>query len=95
VLAENHYPGWRAYLDGRQVEVLRVNYAQRGVPVPAGEHEVSFRYRPASVVAGLAVSLLAAAALLVWWWRWLPEERLLGLASRARRRLSKQGGGDE
>lgn len=86
VLAENHYPGWRAYLDGRRVDMLRVNYAQRGVSVPAGEHEVSFRYRPASFYAGLALSLLAALALLLWWRRWLPEERLHGLAARLQRR---------
>lgn len=86
VLSENHYPGWRAYLDGRRVDMLRVNYAQRGVHVPAGEHEVSFRYRPASFYAGLALSLLTALALLLWWRRWLPEERLHGLAARLRRR---------
>ncbi|MET0624954.1 MAG: YfhO family protein [Pyrinomonadaceae bacterium] len=86
VVAENFYPGWRAYLDGRRVDMLRVNYAQRGVLVPAGEHEVSFRYRPASFYAGLALSLLAALALLLWWRRWLPEERLHKLAARLRRR---------
>ncbi|HEX8284685.1 MAG TPA: hypothetical protein VF588_15075 [Pyrinomonadaceae bacterium] len=91
VLGENHYPGWRAYLDGRRVEMLRVNYAQRGVRVPAGEHEVSFRYRPASVFAGLALSLLTALALLLWWRRWLPEEFLHGLAARVRRRPLNQG----
>ncbi|MCA1618547.1 MAG: YfhO family protein [Acidobacteria bacterium] len=91
VLAENHYPGWRAYLDGRRVDMLRVNYAQRGVRVPAGEHEVVFRYRPASFYAGLALSLLAAAALLLWSRRRLPEERLLGLAARLRRRTLNQG----
>jgi hypothetical protein len=92
VLAENHYPGWRAYLDGRRVDILRVNYAQRGVRVPAGEHEVSFRYRPASFYAGLALSLMALAALLLWWRRRLPEERLRGLAARLRRRRTLNRG---
>jgi hypothetical protein len=82
VLSENHYPGWRAYLDGQSVGVLRVNYAQRGVYVPAGEHEVRFVYRPKSVYVGLLVSLLAAAALAVWWRRLLPEGRLLRYVSR-------------
>ena len=91
VLGENHYPGWRAYLDGRPVGVLRVNYALRGVLVPAGEHEVRFVYRPKSVLAGLAVSLLMAALLLLWWRRLLPEAWLLEAASRLRRPL-KQGG---
>jgi hypothetical protein len=66
VLAENYYPGWRARLDGRPAEILRVNYGLRGVVVPAGAHEVVFIYRPASVLWGLAVSLLTAALLLLW-----------------------------
>ena len=63
VLAENHYPGWRAYVDGEAAGVLRVDYNLRGVFVPAGKHEVRFVYRPKSVLIGLAVSLLTAAAL--------------------------------
>lgn len=85
VLAENHYPGWRAYLDGEPVGVLRVNYNQRGVRVPAGGHEVLFVYQPKSVIIGAVVSLLTALGLLLWWRRLLPESRLLGLASRLRR----------
>ncbi|HKG15244.1 MAG TPA: YfhO family protein, partial [Pyrinomonadaceae bacterium] len=63
VLAENHYPGWRAYVDGASAGVLRVDYNLRGVFVPAGKHEVRFVYRPKSALIGLAVSLLTAAAL--------------------------------
>jgi hypothetical protein len=63
VLAENHYPGWRAYVDGEPSGVLRVDYNLRGVFVPAGEHEVRFVYRPKSVLIGLVVSLVAAASL--------------------------------
>ena len=43
--------------------MLRVDYALRGVAVPAGAHEVRFVYRPKSVLIGLAVTLLTAAAL--------------------------------
>ncbi len=63
VLSENHYPGWRAYLDGRAVETLRVDYNLRGVPLPAGEHRVEFVYRPKSVLIGMAMSLFAIALL--------------------------------
>jgi hypothetical protein len=82
VLGENHYPGWRAYLDGRSVGVLRVDYNLRGVYVPAGEHEVRFVYRPKSVYIGLVVSLLAALALVLWWRRLLPERRVMRYVSR-------------
>jgi hypothetical protein len=66
VLSENHYPGWRASVDGQSVEVIRVNYNQRGIALPAGKHLVTFIYRPKSVLIGLVVSLLTLAALL-WW----------------------------
>ncbi|HEX8557448.1 MAG TPA: YfhO family protein [Pyrinomonadaceae bacterium] len=92
VLAENYYPGWRAYLDGERVGMLRVNYGLRGVRVPAGEHEVRFLYRPASALAGLVVSLLAAAALLLWWRRWLPEARLRAALQRLRAAGARRGG---
>jgi uncharacterized membrane protein YfhO len=85
VLSENHYPGWRAYLDGRPVGVLRVDYNLRGVHVPAGEHEVRFVYRPKSLMAGAALSLLTALGLLLWWRGLLPGARLKALASRVRR----------
>jgi hypothetical protein len=66
VLGENHYPGWRAEVDGRGVETLRVNYNQRGVLLAPGAHEVSFVYRPKSVLLGLLISLATAAGLLLW-----------------------------
>lgn len=66
VVSENHYPGWRAYLDGRRVEMLRANYNLRGVALPAGEHAVEFVYGPGSVLIGLLLSLVTAAALLYW-----------------------------
>jgi hypothetical protein len=65
VLSENHYPGWRVYIDGQSADVLRVNYALRGVVIPAGDHRVSFVYRPWSVMGGLLLSLLTASALII------------------------------
>lgn len=65
VLSENDYPGWRVYVDGQSADLLRVNYALRGVQLPAGDHQVSFVYRPWSVMGGLLLSLLTAAGLIV------------------------------
>lgn len=56
ILNDAFYQGWRVYVDGRRRELLRANYAFRGVFVEAGEHTVEFRYLPASFVAGAAVS---------------------------------------
>ncbi len=63
VLTDSYYPGWRARVDGKPAAILRVNYAFRGVPVPAGEHTVELRYEPASFRVGLFLSLLALCSL--------------------------------
>ncbi|MFH1277960.1 MAG: YfhO family protein [Candidatus Eisenbacteria bacterium] len=58
-LSETWYPGWEAEVDGDPAPLFRADYAFRAVPVPAGEHVVSFRYRPRSFRAGVAGSLIA------------------------------------
>ncbi len=66
VLAENHYPGWQAHVDGRRARTLRVNYNQRGVALPRGRHTVMFNYQPRSVQIGGMISLVTLVALLGW-----------------------------
>jgi Bacterial membrane protein YfhO len=58
VLNDAFYSGWRATLDGVETPILAANHAVRAVPVPAGNHEVIFRYRTPGLLVGLAVSLL-------------------------------------
>jgi len=36
--------GWKAYLDGEEIEILPVNYILRGVMIPGGEHKLEFRF---------------------------------------------------
>ncbi|MEI6632635.1 MAG: YfhO family protein, partial [Chlamydiota bacterium] len=63
VLSDVYYPGWRAYVDGKDAPIRRANYAFRAVHLGEGTHEVRFVYAPRSFAIGLRVS--AAAALLV------------------------------
>ena len=69
VLTDVHFPGWKAWVDGRETEIERVDYLLRGVPVPAGAHRVELRYEPASWRAGSIVSVLAALGLLAAVWK--------------------------
>jgi hypothetical protein len=62
VFSDSYYPGWIAEIDGSPTAIYRANVTQRAVVVPAGEHQVRFRFRPASVLAGFLVS---SASLLV------------------------------
>ncbi len=64
VTSDAWYPGWTATVDGAPADVVRADYALRGVKVPAGEHTVTFVYRPRSVYLGATVSLVAGLTLL-------------------------------
>ncbi|MDP8247607.1 MAG: hypothetical protein P9M00_05675 [Candidatus Tritonobacter lacicola] len=59
VLSEIWYPGWKAFDNGREKEVLRMNYLLRGIFLEAGDHTVVFRFQPASYEIGRLVSLAA------------------------------------
>ncbi len=59
VLTDTYYPGWEASIDGKDVPVLRTNYAMRAIELPPGEHRVSFTFRPASFRIGAWASLLS------------------------------------
>jgi hypothetical protein len=69
VLTDAYFPGWQATVDGEPAPLLRANLNFRGVAVPAGEHEIEMRYRPASLRWGLGLALLAAVGCVVAWLR--------------------------
>jgi len=63
VLADSYYPGWKAYVDGREQRILRANLFFRAVKLSRGDHTVEFCYRPRSFAIGLAVSMSTLCAL--------------------------------
>jgi hypothetical protein len=63
VLGDTHFPGWKAKVDGREVDVRPVDYFFKGVPIGPGTHTVEFRYQPLSWRIGWIVSLVALAGL--------------------------------
>jgi len=58
VLSELFYPGWHAYVDGKEVSILRANYLLRAIPLKSGEHNIEFVYRPMSFLLGATISTL-------------------------------------
>jgi hypothetical protein len=77
VTSDNYYPGWNAAVDGAPVGIAKVDYALRGVSVPAGSHTVTFTFTPKSFWQGAAISAISILVLAFAWF-------LLGF--RARRR---------
>ena len=49
VFAENYYPGWTVLVDGKEVEIGRVNYVLRAISVTAGRHKVELSFFPKTV----------------------------------------------
>jgi len=77
VLADTYYPGWKAFVDGRESRIYRANYVMRAVFLPKGSHSVEFRYEPLSFKIGAAISLasfflLSGAALWLFLRRRIP-----------------------
>jgi hypothetical protein len=66
VLSDAYYPGWKAYVDGKQTPIYATDVALRSVFLPAGEHSVEFTYSPASFKLGAAVSIASLAALMLY-----------------------------
>lgn len=65
VLLDTYFPGWQASVDGRPVQVQQADFAFRAVEVPAGRHQIEFRYRPLSFQVGAFLSGGAALACLI------------------------------
>ncbi|MDR1781141.1 MAG: YfhO family protein [Tannerella sp.] len=60
VFSEVFYKTWRAYIDGQEATPIRVNYILRGLPVPAGEHQIEFRCIDEVYLRGARISLAAS-----------------------------------
>ncbi len=66
VFSEIHYPdGWEVDIDGEKAVHFRANYVLRAMVVPAGEHTITFSFRPAPYYAGRHVSLLFSSILVI------------------------------
>jgi hypothetical protein len=63
---EHHWPGWRARLNGRSVELAPGPWLS--TYLPAGKHRLEFTYFSWDIPLGGAIGL-AALAFLGWWWQ--------------------------
>jgi hypothetical protein len=57
VLADTFHPGWKAVLDGKEVEVLLADACLRAVAVGPGKHTLAFEFQPRSFRNGLRLTL--------------------------------------
>ena len=66
VFSEIYYPaGWKAYIDGEEVPILRADYTLRALLIDEGDHEVEFVYDPGSFTLGKNISLASSLAIIL------------------------------
>src|SRR5690606_16783081 len=66
VFSEVYYPeGWKAFIDGQEASIDRVNYVLRAIKIPAGSHAIEFTFQPKSYSIGNKFMLVANILMLV------------------------------
>lgn len=66
VFSEIYYPkGWNAYVDGALTEHINADYVLRAMKVPAGKHNIEFKFEPETYYTGEKISLAGSVLLLL------------------------------
>lgn len=66
VFSEVYYEkGWKAYVDGEELPIIRADYILRGLQLPGGNHTVEFVFDPQTMKISNAISLASSIALVL------------------------------
>ncbi|MGC8748344.1 MAG: YfhO family protein [Candidatus Kapaibacteriota bacterium] len=58
-VSEIYYPYWKAFIDGKETEIYKANYAFRAVVVPSGKHTIEMKFASPGFERGKTLSLIA------------------------------------
>ncbi len=66
VFSEIYFPwGWTATIDGKEAPIGRANYILRALRVPAGDHDIKFRFDPQSVRVTNGISIASVTGIYI------------------------------
>jgi len=58
-ISDTFFPGWKAFVDNKETEILNANFTFRAIEIPEGKHIVSMAYEPKSFSLGIIVSFIS------------------------------------
>jgi hypothetical protein len=64
VISDTFFPGWKAFVNGKECEIIRANYAFRGIVINSGENKILLVYHPKALNIGLIISFISIAVLI-------------------------------
>ncbi|MDH6363843.1 putative membrane protein YfhO [Enterococcus sp. PF1-24] len=79
--------GWQAYVDGKKVEIVPFEDAFLSIPIPAGRHQVEFKFLPQGFKIGLCLFIICNA--IFWLYCWHLKQQMLKQRQRQRARKRK------
>jgi hypothetical protein len=58
LVADTHYPGWKARVDGREATILMTDVGTRALALGAGAHKIVMEFKPGSLTTGVILSFI-------------------------------------
>lgn len=66
VFADIYYPlGWKAFVDGKETEIIKTDYVLRGLFLSAGKHTIEFKFHPETYYRWGTPSLISSVLILL------------------------------
>lgn len=59
ILTESNYPGWKAFLDGKPIQIHYVNVAQMGILIPEGKHRLKIVFSSDTFEIGKKITIIS------------------------------------
>lgn len=66
VLTDTFYPGWKAMVNGKDTQIMRTNWAFRGIIIPEGTSDITFVYDADTITYGAIISLTSLGILIAY-----------------------------
>lgn len=80
VFSEIYYPiGWKAFVDGKETEIRKVNYLLRGLELEGGKHKIEFVYTKDSYKKANLIASIGSIVLILFFgfltFKWIKSRR--------------------